>query len=141
MHKKQKYIVLIVCLAILAFVLFLGVKNLSFPVYSPNVDKNIPAPKTENTFSATVIVGKETLPLTFTQGESLYNILMKEKENNNLSFSGKDYPNMGFFTTDIGTLHSNKDHYLMYYVNGKEAEVGISTYLPQNGDVIEWKLK
>jgi hypothetical protein len=138
MPKKQKYIVLIVCLVILAFIIFLKAEK----AYSPqNNNKGVLPPQTENMLSATVVIDKETLPLTFTQGESLYNILLKEKEKNNLSFSGKDYPGMGFFTTDIGTLQSNKDHYLMYYINGKEAEVGISSYLPQNGDVIEWKLK
>jgi hypothetical protein len=86
-------------------------------------------------------VAEETLNPTFTQGESLYNILLKEKEANKISFSGKEYSGMGFFMTDIGTLHSTKDHYLMYYINGKEAEIGISSYFPQNGDVIEWKLK
>jgi hypothetical protein len=29
----------------------------------------------------------------------------------------------------------------MYYINGKEAEIGISSYIPKNGDMIEWKLK
>jgi len=30
---------------------------------------------------------------------------------------------------------------LLYYINGKEASVGVSTYKPKNGDIIEWKLK
>lgn len=97
--------------------------------------------QSESVISSTLIIDKTTLNLTSAPGTSLYDILLKEKENNSLSFSGKEYPGMGFFTTDIGTLHSTKDHYLMYYVNGKEAEVGISFYFPQNGDVIEWKLK
>jgi hypothetical protein len=139
MHKKQKYIVLIVCLVIvLAFAVFLRTRGISS---LKNINEKVFSTQSESVISSTLIVDKETFQLTSTQGESLYDMLLKEKESNTLSFSGKEYAGMGFFTTDIGTLHSTKDHYLMYYVNGKEGEVGISSYFPKNGDVIEWKLK
>ena len=139
MDKKQKKVLLVVCLVvILVFLIFLETGNINF---YKNTNEKVAPLQPESLISSTVIIGKETLHLTFAPGKSLYDILLKEKENNTLSFSGKEYPSMGFFTTDIGTLHSTKDHYLMYYINGKEAEVGISSYFPKNGDVIEWKLK
>ncbi len=141
MNKKQKNIALVICLVVLAFLIFLKIEKAYSPENTNSANKEIPASQVTQTVLSTIIVDKEILHLTSIQGESLYSILLKEKENNNFSFSGKEYPGMGFFTTDIGILHSTKDHYLMYYINGKEAEVGISSYVPKNGDIIEWKLK
>jgi len=141
MNKKQKKIIVIISLLILVTLIFLKTEKVYSPKNTENFNKETLIPEEKSTISTTIIIDKETLHLSSIEGKSLYNILLNEKEKNNFSFSGKEYASMGFFTTDIGTLHSTKDHYLMYYINGKEAQVGISSYIPKNGDVIEWKLK
>ncbi len=54
---------------------------------------------------------------------------------------GMHYPGIGFFATRVGPLKQGNGKYLMYFINGTEASVGVSSYMLRDGDVIEWKLK
>jgi hypothetical protein len=90
---------------------------------------------------ATVSVGNTTIYLSFTPNTVFYDALLREKNAGKITFSGRNYPGLGFFVTDIGTLHSGDGKNLLYYINGKEATVGVSLYKLKDGDIIEWKLK
>ena len=96
---------------------------------------------TEKNISATVIAGDSTFNLSLPAGRSLYDALLLAKENKQITFSGKNYPGLGFLVTGIGPLQSGGGKYLFYYINNQEASVGVSSYLLKDGDVIEWKLK
>ena len=80
-------------------------------------------------------------PVEFTSNTILYDALVREKNEGRINFSGKNYPGLGFFVTDIGSLHAGMGKNLIYYINGKEATVGVSSYTLKDGDVIEWKLE
>ena len=71
----------------------------------------------------------------------LYDALVQAKANGKINFSGRNYPGLGFFVTDIGTLHAGGGKNSIYYINGVEATVGISSYMLRNGDIIKWKLE
>ena len=86
-------------------------------------------------------VGDKIIPLFIRAGTSLYDALSSAGDNGQVVFSGKSYPMLGFFVNDIGSLHNGNGKYLFYYINGKEASVGVSSYIPKDGDVVEWKLK
>ena len=58
-----------------------------------------------------------------------------------ITFEGKEYPALGFFVTEINGLKSGGGKNLMYYINGTEASLGVSSYIIKEGDSIEWKLK
>lgn len=94
-----------------------------------------------NTILNTIIVGEKTLQIKSYAGASLYDVLLSAKENGNITFSGKNYPGLGFFMTDIDSLHSEQGKYLFYYINNKEASVGVSSYSLKDGDIIKWELK
>lgn len=89
---------------------------------------------------ATLNAGTVTTTLKFTQGETLYDALVQAKAEG-LSFEFKEYSGMGYFVTQIGSLIPEKDTYLMYLVNGEEANTGISTYILKAEDVITWEIK
>jgi len=93
----------------------------------------------ENTLN--LITGDIDTTLKFTEGQTFYEILQNEENIKLISFDGKEYSGLGFFVTDIGNLHSKNGGFLVYYINGKEASVGVSSYIPQNGDIVLWKLK
>ena len=95
----------------------------------------------ENTQSATVLAGEMNINLSFLPNTIFYDALIQARDANKITFSGKNYPGLGFFVTDIGTLHAGSRKYLIYYINGKEATVGVSAYTLKKGDVIEWKLE
>ena len=92
-----------------------------------------------NFASATLSAGNVKIKIS--AGTSLYDALTEVRKENKIEFSGRDYPGLGFFVTDIGTLHAGDGKYLFYYINGKEASVGVSSYKLKDGDIIEWKLK
>lgn len=93
------------------------------------------------TQTITLVAGAVNKKLEFTSGQTLYEILLAESSKNLLEFKGKEHTGIGFFVTDIGTLHQDNGRYLMYYINGVEASYGVSKYVPKSGDLIEWKLK
>jgi hypothetical protein len=93
------------------------------------------------TQTITLVAGEINRKLEFTSGQTLYEILLTESSKNLLEFKGKEHTGIGFFVTDIGTLHQDNGRYLMYYINGIEASYGVSKYVPESGDIIEWKLK
>lgn len=63
------------------------------------------------------------------------NILQKESD---FSFKGKEYSSLGYFVEEINRNKGTPGKYWIYYVNGKEASVGISKYILKNGDIIKW---
>ncbi len=95
----------------------------------------------ENNQSVTVLAGETTIRLSFSDDTTFYNALVQAKNTSQIEFSGKNYPGLGFFVTNIGTLHSGNGKHLLYYINGKEATVGVSSYTLKDGDIIEWKLE
>jgi len=103
--------------------------------------KNTEEDTEENTKSATILAGNTTVQLQFAPGAIFYDALTQAKIKKQIEFNGKNYPGLGFFVTDIGTLHSGGGKYLLYYINGQEATVGVSAYTLKDGDIIEWKLE
>lgn len=77
----------------------------------------------------------------FVTGETLYQVMSRAQEGEIISFSAKEYGALGFFIEEVGGLRHGDGGNLMYYVNDEEALVGVSNYKPNDGDVIEWKLK
>lgn len=139
MKNKRYKIIFILSIAtlVLFFASYSTQKNL--PVSEPT--QSISVNSVKKTISTTIIAGNETLHLELQAGMSLYDALVLAKENKDIVFSGKNYSGLGFFMTDIGSLHSGNGKNLFYYINNQEASVGVSSYLLKDGDIIEWKLK
>lgn len=56
-----------------------------------------------------------------------------------LSFSGRDFPGLGFFVEEINGTRSADGYYWILYVNGTSSQTGVSETAVSAGDVIEWK--
>ena len=52
----------------------------------------------------------------------------------------KTYSGIGEFVESIGGVKSDSKHFWEFFINGKSSNVGASSYLTKNGDVLEWKL-
>lgn len=100
-----------------------------------------PAVPSPDSMSATVIAGEAAAALFFADGDTFYDALIGARNEDKLQFSGKNYTGLGFLVTEIGSLRSGGGKYLLYYINGKEATVGVSAYALKDGDIIEWKLE
>lgn len=73
-----------------------------------------------------------------TPGTTVYELL-KELEMEGLHLEIIKYPTLGYYIKEIGTLKEGGGEYIVYYINGKSAETGISNYRLQSGDKIEFK--
>lgn len=95
----------------------------------------------ENTILFTLTTGDFTTALKSKEGTTLYDALKQAEVVGKISLGVKEYPGLGFYVTDIGSLHEVSGKHLIYYINGKEATVGVSLYVPKNGDIINWRLE
>ena len=137
-YNKKLYIKISVSLILIFIVFFLFFIITSFK----KEENSIATPLIHKEGAqATISAGNTKINLSFLKNASLYDVLTKAKNNNKINFNGKNYPGLGFFVTDIGTLHSGSGKDLLYYINDKEASVGVSSYILKDGDVIEWKLE
>lgn len=141
MYKKPFSIIFIFCfLSLLALGVFLVIsKNVTQIQSAENTLSGLGS--SDARISFVIVMGDETFHLDSKKGESLYQALYEAEEKEQIVFSGLRYPGLGFFVTSIGSLRSGKGKNLMYYINGQEAKVGVSSYLPQEGDIISWELK
>ena len=72
--------------------------------------------------------------------DSLLDIMKTSINNANIAFEYTEYEGLGALITKIGERKNGEDNsYWQYWVNGQMAQVGASSFQPQNGDIIEWK--
>lgn len=133
-----KFIVLIIVIAISVFFRSKYIED-GIPVEKKEIQKIARTEKIKN--SIDIFAGEVKIKSDFYSGQNFFDVLNTPNNKKNLSFSGKNYTGLGFFVTDIGTLHQGKGKYLFYYINGVESSVGVSAYYPKDGDIVEWKLK
>ncbi len=131
MKKQYIYGFLIVVLLVAGYVFSIN-RN------SAPVDSQIQT--TTQQRQATLIAGENTTTLSFTEGQTLYDALVKAQQAG-LTLELKEYPGMGYFVAKIGSLVPTADKYLMYSVNGVEASEGVSAYILKENDVVKWELK
>jgi len=59
----------------------------------------------------------------------------------NFSFSGRNFPGLGFFIEEIGG-HKNADgNYWFLYINDESSQKGASQTKVSPGDIVEWRYK
>ena len=156
-NVNKKYIIfflsvtfLIVCFSIVYLKYQIGnpeVKD-STPLFfsTQNISKEIPVvsevkiSQNATVDTITIKIGDHSVLLPVKTNTSLYDILLAGQKAGQIHFTGKNYSSMGFFISSIENLHEGDGKYLIYYVNGVEASVGISSYIPKINDVIEWKI-
>lgn len=88
----------------------------------------------------TVNVLGENYQTDFVSGDTVFDIMnrIKAKKENAFDFKYKEYPSLGVFVNEINGIGSKDGKYWIYYVNGKEAEVGVSKYVLKESDIISW---
>jgi seryl-tRNA synthetase len=72
---------------------------------------------------------------------NVYDLIKKLSEETDFSFSGKEHSGLGYFIEEINGIKNNNKtgQYWIYYINGESAKVGISNYIINKNDIIEWK--
>lgn len=93
----------------------------------------------DNLIPVSLVVGEERYEAQVSLGSSVYDA-MKYAEAQGFEFKGREFSGMGFFVEEIqGKAQSDRaGMYWIYSINGKKAEVGVSSYIIQPNDVISW---
>lgn len=70
---------------------------------------------------------------------SVYDFMNKARKEGKFIFKEKNYIGIGKFIEEISGVRSDGKKYWIYYVNGKKAQIGVSNYKINPGDVVSWK--
>ena len=105
-----------------------------------NPQNNPPSPNLKSneatTFSVTQKVGDSKEEAYLVQASTT---AMEMLELNH-TLDTKDFGSLGKMVMGIDGLKADNKHFWEFLVNGKSSNLGASSYKPQNGDKIEWKL-
>jgi len=103
-----------------------------------NPTTNIPASQTKQVETVLEINGV-SYEDTITQKMSVYGFMSQLRNEGKINFEEQNYIGMGKFIDKINGVKNSSSLVWIYYVNGVEAQVGVSNYKINPGDVISWK--
>lgn len=121
-----------------------NVSQIDVPEESVIIDSDITDPDTQ------VITLKVTGPdlainstVEVKPGSTVYQVMEQASQQAGFNFITSQHGSLGAFVEQIGSVASGKKSgkYWIYYVNGKLATSGVSQYVVNAGDVIEWKFE
>ncbi len=80
-------------------------------------------------------------PVEFSKEITVHQLMKQAATQCDFSYTVKDFTSLGAFVDELGGVQSDQREgkYWIYYVNGKKANVGVSTYRVQAEDLIAWK--
>lgn len=115
-----------------------------------NVPNNFPQEKQSNVaqtssnsyeHNATLKINDSVYILGFNSNESLFDSMQHQKDSEKITFESKNYSGIGQFIYSINGIKSDGSNYWIYYINGNEAQIGVSSYKLKDNDQIEWKFE
>lgn len=79
----------------------------------------------------------------YKEGDSLYDSFIRMRDLDLIKFEEKKFSSLGSYIYSINNIKElpREGKYWIYYVNGKEGNVGVSNYILKEGDQIMWKLE
>jgi len=135
---KTKKLILIIFLLIICLLLIYIYKTPPFKTINNNtqVKQNSPDP---NSKTITLLINEEKYTTNISDEINVYDIMNKLKTEGKIDFKEKNYSGMGKFIEEINGVKGNGEKYWIYYVNNKKANIGVSNYKINVGDIISWK--
>ena len=129
--KKNKILVVVLIILICGF-LFISIEHSPPP--------NLPLTKGEEQGGGliTLEINDVKYESKISEPITVYNFMKKLQDEKKISFKDKTYTGMGEFVEEINGIKNGEKNWI-YYVNNKKAEVGISNYKINNGDIVSWK--
>ena len=144
--KNKKYILIgIVSILILSGLFFIYKKekriSLIVPFDKNYLDQKIGSKKSPpESIKVLLYIQDKKYEVEVNKVSRVFDVMEKlEKIDDSFSFKYKEYSSMGIFINEINGLKTGEGGNWLYYVNGKQAEVGVSNYKINNGDIISWK--
>ena len=107
------------------------------PPATPSVtqDSTASTPTPNVSFSA----GEKLYTVFAPAGSSVLDAMRSLASSSSFTFTGRDYPSLGFFVDSINGVSQANGYVWILYVNGEKSSLGASTVTVAQNDVIEWK--
>jgi hypothetical protein len=128
-------------LPLFLFSAFIGIVTLSIILGDGTKTDVLPSQEQQALIEATLTVEEKTYSVSLPKGSSVYDLMVRAQETSDFQFRGQEFPGLGFFIQAINGLEQSPRlaKYWIYYINGKNAEIGISAYTVNNHDIISWR--
>ncbi|MEK7114182.1 MAG: DUF4430 domain-containing protein [Patescibacteria group bacterium] len=108
-------------------------------VYIPRAHEAPQTALVSSAAQATFAVGDKTYSINVASGETVIGAMRALASAGTLSFTGREYPGLGFFIDSINGKKNADGRYWILYVNDVSASVGASATTIRADDVLEWK--
>ena len=139
MYKNNKKIIWLgLLLSLFFFLIFVFTKDIGQNTSSVSPPSPVSA-KTENTAQAFLEINGKKLETVIVGKENVYDFMMKLQEEGKMSFKDRTYSGMGKLVEEINGLKNSGEKNWIYYINGKKANIGVSNYKINKGDIVSWK--
>ena len=138
--KISLIIIIVIILALFINIVFLNSKRV------PKLNKDeapaqISFDKTkEENKNKTIFFKTENLEFEYQdlKAISVYQFMEKLKNEGKLTFKSKNYIGMGEFIQEINNIKNGEKNWI-YYINKEKANIGVSNYQINKGDMVSWK--
>ena len=132
-RKKIKILILLIILILIGSFIFISRERSSLSNFPPL--KNEKQEESQATLEINGVKYQSQI-----EGEiSIADFMEKLKSEGKISFIEKNYIGMGKFIEEINGIKNSGDKNWIYYVNNKKANIGISNYKINQGDIVSWK--
>ncbi|MFZ3015460.1 MAG: DUF4430 domain-containing protein [Minisyncoccia bacterium] len=137
LKTKTQKLILITILLIICSVLIYIYKNPPPKTINNNtlLKQNSPDP---NSKIITLLINEAKYTTNISEETSVYDFMDKLRTEGKIYFKDKTYSGMGKFIEEINGI-KNGEKYWIYYVNNKKANIGVSNYKINEGDIVSWK--
>lgn len=97
--------------------------------------------KTTSTIFVKLQVNNKRLETSMPANSTAYELMIKLRDENQLSFTAREFGGIGYFIEKIEGIENDtkEKKYWIYFVNGVKAKVGVSTYVLKTGDIVSWQ--
>lgn len=145
--KKYEKIIIILSISVLVFFIFLKI----FFVIQEKPKENSPISnyptnkiyteekKQANSNQVVIEINGIRYNANYIDNMSVYDSMNQLKNEGKINFIEKNYTGIGKFISEINGIKGNGVKNWIYYVNGIEAQVGVSNYKIKARDIISWK--
>jgi len=82
-----------------------------------------------------------SITFTATTASSVLDVMNTLAAEGSFSFSGRDFPGLGFFVEEMNGRKNMDGYYWILYVNGTPSQTGASQTMLSDGNTIEWRFE
>jgi len=92
-------------------------------------------------FKISLEIGDKMYQAEVKPNSTAYDLMKNLQSTQGLKFSAKEYAGMGVLIEEINGVKNDikTNKFWIFYINNESSQVGVSSYILKNGDVIKWK--